>query len=93
MNGVGGTTYSGSDVRFQNCVFWGFNGTSNCAIVGTSDWIFATFGTLAIDTWTTLAAPDGTWVPEYNANADGIHPNDAGHAVIASRVIAAVLAD
>jgi lysophospholipase L1-like esterase len=43
------------------------------------------FGECFVDIRTPLAAPDGRMLPLYDVG-DGIHPNDAGHAVIFQRV-------
>lgn len=40
-----------------------------------------------IDFWTNIAVADGTLVPEYDSG-DGLHLNDAAHALLAERVIA-----
>ncbi|HEU4472670.1 MAG TPA: PKD domain-containing protein [Flavisolibacter sp.] len=50
------------------------------------DWIFATYGAKAIDVWTGLANADGTINAAY-ALGDGIHINNAGHALIYQRVL------
>jgi lysophospholipase L1-like esterase len=38
---------------------------------------------------TALAGPDGRLAPAYDSG-DGVHPNDAGHAVIAARVVSLI---
>jgi lysophospholipase L1-like esterase len=52
------------------------------------DAILQRFAPRALDFWTPFAEPDGTQKPEYAAG-DGIHLNDAAHAILASIVIAA----
>lgn len=52
-----------------------------------NDSTYAIYGEFAIDSWTVLAAPDGTIEPAYDSG-DGIHFNDAGHAIIAARALA-----
>lgn len=52
------------------------------------DSIFAHFGAFAIDFWTTLAMPDNSMDPIYDAG-DGTHLNDAAHAILLDRVIEA----
>ena len=47
------------------------------------------FGDCFVDIRTPLADPDGRLLPIYDSG-DGIHPNDAGHAVIFQRVDAAL---
>jgi len=46
------------------------------------------FGTYAVDVWNGLAAADGTILPAYGSG-DGIHLNDAGHALIYDRMLGA----
>lgn len=53
--------------------------------VGVRDSIFAHYGPYAIDFWTTIADTNASIQPQYNA--DGTHLNDAGHAILVSRVI------
>ncbi len=48
-----------------------------------------TFGDCFVDIRTPLAAADGRLLPAYDSG-DGIHPNDAGHAVIFQRVDSAL---
>jgi acyl-CoA thioesterase I len=45
----------------------------------------AAFGDCFVDIRTPLAGPDGRLVAAYDAG-DGVHPNDAGHAIIFQRV-------
>lgn len=52
------------------------------------DWIKSTFGTKAIDFWTTLADSDALMVQKYNSG-DGLHFNNAGHAILFERVVQA----
>ena len=47
------------------------------------------FGDCFVDIRTPLAGTDGRMAPSYDSG-DGIHPNDAGHAVIFQRVDAAL---
>lgn len=50
------------------------------------------FGSRLIDFWTGIAAGDGSIPPEYDSG-DGIHLNDAAHAILAGRVVeSAILA-
>jgi lysophospholipase L1-like esterase len=55
------------------------------ALFAAKDAIVEKFGERSIDFWTDLAEPDGTIVPEYDSG-DGIHLNDAAHAILADRV-------
>ncbi|MBE7480725.1 MAG: SGNH/GDSL hydrolase family protein [Polyangiaceae bacterium] len=57
------------------------------ALFEARDAIAARFGDRSIDFWTDLAAPDGSILPELDSG-DGIHLNDAAHAILADRVIA-----
>jgi lysophospholipase L1-like esterase len=57
------------------------------ALFAARDAIVDKFGERSIDFWTDLAEPDGTIVPEYDSG-DGIHLNDAAHAILADRVAA-----
>lgn len=52
---------------------------------GVRDSIHATYGAMAIDFWTTIATTANDIDPLYDA--DGTHLNDAGHAILVSRVI------
>jgi lysophospholipase L1-like esterase len=56
------------------------------------DSTFARFGSRALDFWTDLAMPDGTINPIYDSG-DGVHLNDAGHAILFNRVVAAGILD
>lgn len=49
------------------------------------DWLQATFTSRYIDFWTTIANTDGTIVAAYNSG-DGVHLNNAGHAILFERV-------
>ncbi len=51
-----------------------------------TDATLTVFGDYAIDFWNGLADPAGMILPQYDAG-DGIHLNDAGHALIYSRVV------
>lgn len=57
------------------------------ALFEAKDAIIARFGERSIDFWTDLAEADGTIRPELDSG-DGIHLNDAAHAILANRVIA-----
>jgi lysophospholipase L1-like esterase len=57
------------------------------ALFEAKDAIVARFGEKSIDFWTDLAEADGTIRPELDSG-DGIHLNDAAHAILADRVIA-----
>lgn len=59
-------------------------------LVRARDAIQARFGDRALDFWSSLARDDGRIVPMYDSG-DGVHLNDAAHAVLAERVIAANL--
>ncbi len=48
----------------------------------------ATFDAFAVDVWNGLAAADGTILPAYSSG-DGVHLNDAGHALIYDRMLGA----
>jgi len=52
------------------------------------DWTLRRFRDFAIDFWSGLAAPDGSLLSAYNSG-DGIHANNAGHALLFDRVVAA----
>lgn len=53
-----------------------------------ADLTLSTYGGFAIDVWHFLAASDGTILPQYDSG-DGVHVNDAGHAVIFARLVEA----
>ncbi len=55
--------------------------------IGVRDSILSTYGSMAIDFWTTIADSNNDIEPQYDA--DGTHLNDAGHAILVSRVVAA----
>lgn len=50
------------------------------------DWITSTYGTYALDFWTTVANADGTINDTYSYG-DGIHLNNQGHDVLYNRVL------
>jgi len=52
------------------------------------DSISCIYGGQALDFWTGLASEDGTILPRYNSG-DATHLNDAGHAILFARVVAA----
>lgn len=56
------------------------------------DSIYAHYGPFAIDFWTTIALPDNSIDPIYDSG-DGIHLNDAGHAILVDRVESAGVPD
>ena len=60
------------------------------ALLALRDSMRARTGIHVLDFWTTLANPDGTLNAEFDAG-DGIHLNDAGHRILAERVIASDL--
>ncbi|HTN09029.1 SGNH/GDSL hydrolase family protein [Agriterribacter sp.] len=49
------------------------------------DWLQTTFTSKYIDFWTGIANADGTIVAAYNSG-DGVHLNNAGHAILFERV-------
>jgi lysophospholipase L1-like esterase len=49
------------------------------------DWVLGRYAERALDFWTGLATDDGTIVP-WADSGDGVHLNDGGHALLASRV-------
>jgi lysophospholipase L1-like esterase len=49
------------------------------------DWIRGTYGERSVDFWTGLANDDGGILPWADAG-DGVHLNDAGHALLADRI-------
>ena len=54
------------------------------------DSITSIFSPFSIDFWSTIANPDHTINPTYDSG-DGVHLNDAGHAILVQRVIDADL--
>lgn len=50
--------------------------------------ILSRYAPRAIDFYDQLATSDGAILPEYDSK-DGVHPNDRGHAILASRAMAA----
>jgi lysophospholipase L1-like esterase len=52
------------------------------------DSILCIYGGQALDFWTGLASEDGTILPRYNSG-DATHLNDAGHAILFARIVAA----
>lgn len=52
------------------------------------EWIRATFTDHTLDFWSGLSTPDGGLAPAYDSG-DGIHLNNAGHAILAERALAA----
>lgn len=52
------------------------------------DWILATFSPRALDFWTGLAKEQGM-IEDWANSGDGVHLNDAAHAVLAQRVVEA----
>lgn len=61
-----------------------FTASQTQNLVDMRNWIISRFGNKAIDFWTNVANADGTISSAYNA--DGIHVNNAGHALFYSRV-------
>jgi len=53
----------------------------------TRDWVNRTYGSHAIDFWTTIANADGTLNAVYDSG-DGIHLNNAGHSILYNRAVA-----
>jgi lysophospholipase L1-like esterase len=49
-------------------------------------WVKKQFGRTAVDFTTGLGAPDGKLLPQYDSG-DGIHPNNAGHALLFQRLV------
>jgi len=64
----------------------GFSTSQKAVQTGVRDSILSLYGNMAIDFWTTLALPNHDIDSLYDA--DGTHLNDAGHAILVSRVIA-----
>lgn len=60
------------------------------ALKAMCDWILATYGQRAIDFWTDVAAPDGSIVSALGYG-DGVHLNNAGHAILFARVLQAAI--
>ncbi len=60
------------------------------SLIHTRDAILAGFSPRALDFWTPFATSSGTIKSEYDSG-DGIHLNDAAHAILADKVIAAKL--
>ena len=58
------------------------------SLVAARDAVQAKYAGHTLDFWTQFADPDGRIKPMYNAG-DGTHMNDAAHALLAQRVIAA----
>lgn len=58
--------------------------TARTELMTMRDWIQATFPLRNLDFWTTIANTDGTINATYNAG-DGIHLNNAGHAILGDR--------
>lgn len=56
------------------------------------DSIYAYFNPYTIDFWTTIATPGYTIDPAYDSG-DGVHLNDAGHGLLANRVIQTSILD
>jgi lysophospholipase L1-like esterase len=56
------------------------------------DSTLARFGQAAIDFWTGLADAEGRILPVFDCG-DGIHLNDAGHRLLAERVVEAAIPD
>ena len=54
-------------------------------LITMKDWILDRFKDHALDFWSELAVEDGSMHSEYNSG-DGVHLNNAGHAVLFSRV-------
>ena len=54
---------------------------------GVRDSILALYGEQAIDFWTPLAQPNG-WIIEAYDSGDGVHVNNAGHALLYEQVLA-----
>ncbi len=58
------------------------------ALIATKDSILRRYAPRTIDVWNGLAQADGWILPQYNSG-DGIHLNDAAHAILFQRVVAA----
>ena len=50
------------------------------------DWIMNSFDKKAVDFWSTISNPDGTIKQSFDYG-DGIHPNNAGHHVLFTRIV------
>lgn len=61
--------------------------TKRNLLISLTNRINSTYGANALDFWTTLANSDGSVNPLYDSG-DGIHLNDAGHAILYNRVVA-----
>ncbi len=64
-----------------------FSASQKAIQVAVRDSIFATFGMFAIDFWNGIADSTDGILPFFDSG-DGVHLNDAGHALLVSRVIA-----
>lgn len=60
------------------------------SLVQTRDFVLRRFTPRTLDFWSPFAEPSGTIKPGYDAG-DGVHLNDAAHAILATTVIAAKL--
>jgi lysophospholipase L1-like esterase len=58
------------------------------ALIATKDSILRRYAPRTIDVWNGFAQADGWILPQYNSG-DGIHLNDAAHAILFQRVVAA----
>lgn len=58
------------------------------SLMQTRDFVLQRFTPLTLDFWTPFATAGGTIKPEYDSG-DGVHMNDAAHAILAEVVIAA----